>query len=164
MADFVFNRAKGRGTQWVELIIGNAAPYVNAQLVVTLWRRGSQTDAAIKDFDDVAAIEADAQLAELVSGTNANYVEKLVNEATVTRTYDDTNEWVDVDMPDQTWTALGAGGTAITDLLIAFDNDSTAGTVRDSAVVPWTFHGFSVTADGSDVTAQIATAGFFRAQ
>lgn len=164
MSDFVFNRSKGRVTQFAELIIGNAAPYVNAQFVVTLWRRGSQTDAAIKDFDDVAAIEADAQLAELVSGTNANYVEKLVNEATLTRTYDDTNEWVDVDFPDVTWTALGAGGTAITDLLVAFDNDSTAGTVRDSAVVPMTFHAFAVTADGSDVTAVLPTGGFFRAQ
>jgi predicted Zn-dependent protease len=164
MADFVFNRSKGRVVQFAELIIGNAAPYVNAQFVITLWRRGSQTHAAIKDFDDVAAIEADAQLAELVSGTNANYVEKLINEGTLTRNYDDTNEWVDVDFPDITWTALGAGGTAITDLLVAFDNDSTVGTVRDSAVVPMTFHGFSVTPDGSDVTAQLAALGFFRAQ
>jgi hypothetical protein len=163
MADFAFNRAKGRGVQWVELIIGNASPFVNAQLVITLWRRGSMTDAAGKDYDDVAALEGDAQAAELVSGTNANYVEKLINEATVTRTYDDTNEWVDVDFPDPTWTALGAGGTAITDLLVAFDNDSTSGTVRDAAVVPWTFHGFAVTPDGSDVTAVLPAGGFFRA-
>jgi hypothetical protein len=164
MADLVFNIAKGRVTQFAELIEGNAAPYVNAQFVLTLWRRGASGDATLKDYTTVAALEADANAAELVSGVNANYVEKLVNEAGVVVFYDNTNEWVDVDIPDQTWTALGAGGTAITDLLIAFDNDSTSGTVRDAAVVPCTFHGFPVTPDGSDVTAQIATAGFYRAQ
>jgi hypothetical protein len=162
VADFVFNRAKGRVTQFAELIEGAAAPYANAAFIWSLWRRGSAVDSALKDYDDVAALEGDAQAAELTSGVNANYARKTVDETGVVVAYDDTNEWVDVDMPDQTWTALGAGGTAITDLLIAFDNDTTAGT--DSAQVPCTFHAFSVTPDGSDVTAQVATAGFYRAQ
>jgi hypothetical protein len=160
MADFVFNRAKGRITQFVEEIRASSA-YANSALIVSLWRRGSGTDAALKDYDDVAALEGDAQAAELVSGTNANYARKTIIDTTPTITYDDTNEWVDVDIPDQTWTALGTGGTAITDLLIAYDSDTTAGT--DANVIPCTFHGFSVTPDGSDVTAQIATSGFFRA-
>jgi hypothetical protein len=116
----------------------------------------------LKDYDTIAAFEADANAAELTSGVNAGYVRKTIIDTTPTITYDDTNEWVDVDMPDITWTALGAGGTAITDLMVAFDNDTTAGT--DSNIVPWTFHAFAVTADGSDITAQIATLGFFRAQ
>jgi hypothetical protein len=162
MADFVFNIGKGRVTQFAELIEGNAAPYANAEFSMSLWRRGASTDAALKDYDTVTALEGDANAAELTSGVNANYVRKAINEAGVTVAYDDTNEWVDVDIPDQTWTALGAGGTAITDLLIAFDNDNTAGT--DANIVPCTFHAFAVTPDGSDVTAQIATLGFFRAQ
>lgn len=161
MADFVFNRAKGRGTQWVEEIRGSVAPYANSALIISLWRRGSATDAALKDYDDVAALEGDAQAAELTSGVNANYARKTIIDTTPTIVYDDTNEWVDIDYPDQTWTALGAGGTAITDYLNAFDNDTTAGT--DAAQIPWTFHGFSVTADGSDVTAVLPTGGFFRA-
>jgi len=161
-ADFVFNRPKGRGTQWVEEIRGSVAPYVNSALIISLWRRGSATDAALKDYDDVAALEGDAQAAELTSGVNANYARKVLIDTTPTITYDDTNEWVDIDYPDQTWTALGAGGTAITDYLNAFDNDTTAGT--DANQVPWTFHGFSVTPDGSDVTAVLPTGGFFRAQ
>ena len=158
MADFVFNIAKGRGTQWTEEIRASVSPYANSALIVSLWRRGSQTDAAIKDFTTQAAIEADAQLAELSAG---GYARKTIIDTTPTITYDNTNEWVDVDMPDQTWTALGAQA-AITDLAISFDNDTTGGT--ESTIIPWTFHGFSVTPDGSDVTAQIATAGFFRAQ
>jgi len=161
MADFVSNIAKGRGTQWVEEIRGSVSPYTNSALIVSLWRRGASTDAVLKDYNDMAAFEADANAAELTSGVNANYVRKNVIDTTPTITYDDTNEWVDVDMPDITWTALGAGGTAITDLMVAFDPDTTAGT--DSTVIPWTFHAFAVTADGSDVTAQIATLGFFRA-
>jgi hypothetical protein len=161
MADFVFNRALGRGHQWVVEINASASPYANSALIVSLWRRGASTDAALRDYDDVAALEGDANAAELVSGTNANYARKTLIDATPVITVDDTNERVDIDIPDQTWTALGAGGTAITDLLIAFDNDTTGG--ADSAQVPWTFHGFSVTPDGSDVTAQIAAAGFFRA-
>lgn len=161
-SDFVFNRAKGRGTQWTEEIRASVSPYTNSALIISLWRRGTQTDAAIKDFDDVATMEADAQMAELVSGTNANYVRKTLIDTTPTVTYDDTNEWVDIDYPDQTWTALGAGGTAITDYLNAFDNDTTTGT--DANQVPWTFHAFSVTPDGSDVTAVLPTGGFFRAQ
>jgi hypothetical protein len=161
-SDFVFNRAKGRGTQWTEEIRASVSPYTNSALIISLWRRGSAVDASLKDYDDVAALEGDAQAAELVSGTNANYARKTLIDTTPTVTYDDTNEWVDIDYPDQTWTALGAGGTAITDYLNAFDNDTTAGT--DANQVPWTFHAFSVTPDGSDVTAVLPTGGFFRAQ
>lgn len=161
-ADFVFNRAKGRGHQWAVEINASAAPYANSALIVSLWRRGSGTDAALKDYDDVAALEGDAQAAELVSGTNANYGRKTLIDATPVITVDDTNDWVDIDFPDQTWTALGAGGTAITDLLTAFDNDTTAGT--DAAQVPWMFSAFAVTPDGSDVTAVLPTGGLFRAQ
>jgi hypothetical protein len=150
-ADFAFNRAKGRGTQWVEEIRASVSPYANSALIISLWRRGSATDAALKDYDDVTALEGDAQAAELVSGTNANYARKTLIDTTPTLTYDDTNEWVDIDY-----------GTAITDYLNAFDNDTTAGT--DANQVPWTFHGFSVTPDGSDVTAVLPTGGFFRAQ
>lgn len=162
MADFPFNIAKGRVTQFAELIEGNASPYANAVFMLSLWRYGATADATIKDYDTISALEGDANAAELTSGVNANYVRKEVTEAGVTVTYDDTNEWVDVDIPDQTWTALGAGGTAITDLVVAFDNDNAAGT--DANIVPCTSHDFAVTADGSDITAQIATAGFFRAQ
>jgi len=161
MADFVSNIAKGRGTQWVEEIRASASPYTNSALIVSLWRRGASTDATLKDYDTVSAFEGDANAAELTSGVNANYVRKNVIDTVPTITYDDTNEWVDVDMPDITWTALGAGGTAITDLMVAFDNDTTAGT--DANQVPWTFHAFAVTPDGSDITAQIAALGFFRA-
>ncbi len=73
---------------------------------------------------------------------------------------DDTNDRFDIDIADQTWSAVAAG-TAWTDLLVCYDPDTTGGT--DSAIIPLTCHDFAVTPDGSDITAQIAAAGFFRA-
>lgn len=155
MPDFVHNRAKGRMTEWAERV--NSNDPTNSALVVIAWNTAAADDT-IRDLDDVAAIEADASTAE---ATNTNYARKtLDNTAGITITYDDTNNRVDIDIPDQTWTAVAAG-TAWTDLGIGYDSDTTLGT--DANILPGTWHDFAVTPDGSDVTAQIATAGFFRA-
>lgn len=165
MADLIFNISFARGLQWVDEINQLAnfsnAGYNTAQLQVSLWRQGATSDATIRDYDDVAAVEGDANAAELVSGTNANYARKTLSGATPTRTIDDTNERIDIDFPDQTWTALGAGGTAITNLMVHF---KAASGTTDANSRPWTWHVFSVTPDGSDVTAVLPTSGFFRAQ
>lgn len=155
MADLVFDRAKGRGTEWAERI--NANDPTNSAAIVSLWNI-TQSDAVQRDLDDIAAIEASGSNAELTSGTNANYARKTLADGTLTITYDDTNDRTEVDCADQTWTALGAG-TAITDVIIGYDSDTTAGT--DSGILPWTQHDFAITPDGSDVTAQIAV--FYRA-
>jgi hypothetical protein len=114
---------------------------------------GDGRDAA--DLATFAAIEADANTAELTSGGNANYARKTISDSvgSLTVTIDNTNDRTDVDIADQTWTALGAG-TAITDLVFGYDSDSTAGT--DANVVPLSQHDFAVTPDGSDITATIA--------
>lgn len=158
MADFIFNRCKGRFVELATRI--NANDPTNSVLSIGLWNI-TQTDAQQIDQDDIAAIEAAGTNAELTSGTNANYVRKIINDASgMTITYDDTNDRVDVDIPDQTWTALGAG-TAITDVIVGYDSDSTTGT--DSAILPVSQHDFPITPDGSDVTAQINAAGIWRA-
>ena len=156
MADFVYNIAKGRVAEFATRI--NANDPTNSAFIVALFNT-SATDATLKDLDTIALVEADGNTAELTSGTNANYARKtLTDSSSVTITTDDTNDRVDVDIPDQTWTALGAG-TAITDMVIAYDSDTTSGT--DSGLVPCTQQDFAVTPDGSDVTAQVAV--FYRA-
>jgi hypothetical protein len=62
-----------------------------------------------------------------------------------------------VDIPDVTWS--GATGNAVGAVVIGYDPNSSA----DSAIIPLTHHTFVVTPDASDVTMQIAAAGFFRA-
>lgn len=156
MADFVFNIAKGRAAEFATRV--NANDPTNSVFVIELINT-TATDATLKDLATFATIESDALTAELTSGGNANYARKSINDASgMTVTFDNGNDRVDVDIADQTWTALGAG-TAITDLVIGYDSDSTAGT--DANVVPVTQHDFAVTPDGSDVTAQINV--FYRA-
>ena len=159
MADFVFNIVKGRVVEYANRV--NTNDPTNAVFAWSLWNM-TQSDAVNIDLDTIAAVEASGSNAELTSGTNANYVRKTLDQTGgITITVDDTNDRTDVDCPDQTWTALGAG-TAITDAVCHYDSDSTGGT--DSNNIPMTQHDFAVTPDGSDVTAVIATAGFFRAQ
>jgi hypothetical protein len=80
-----------------------------------------------------------------------------VTSATIT--VDDTNDRVDIDIADQTYTALG--GNATGKLLICWDGDTTTGT--DANIRPLTAHSFDITPDGTDVQAIIAASGFYRA-
>ena len=155
MADFVFNIAKGRVAELYNRV--DLSDPTNAVLVVTAWVNAA-ADAACIDVDDHAALEAVASVAE---ATNTGYARKTLSDADIVAfAPDDTNDRVDLDIPDQTWTSVSAGDNW-TDLTISYDSDSTGGT--DSGIVPMTQHDFSVTPNGGDITAQIAAAGFFRA-
>lgn len=148
MADVVFNIAKGKVVTYCELAGGAN----DALIVVPLEASGIEADAAIVDHDTLSALLAGTSNEQTTMG-------RKTISASVTITVDDTNNRVDVDIPDQVWTA--ATGNAIGDLLICYDGDTTAGT--DANIIPLTLHDFAITPDGSDVTAQIAAAGFFRA-
>lgn len=155
MADFVHNRSKGRMVEYAERV--NANDPTNSAIIIAVINT-SATDATLRDLDDFAAIEADANTAEV---TNSGYARKTLTDASgITITYDDTNDRVDVDIADQTWTAVAAG-TSWTDVQTGYDSDTTAGT--DSAIRPVSQHDFIITPDGSDITAQIAAAGIWRA-
>jgi len=156
MANIMFNRGLGRMTEWAERV--NANDPANSVLVVAvLATSGIEADSVLKDLDDFTA---------LVAGTtnyvtNTGYARKILdNTSSITVTYDDTGDKVDVDFPDQTWTAVLAGD-GWNDIVVGYDSDSTGGT--DANILTGTLHDFVVTPDGSDITAQVATAGFFRA-
>lgn len=154
MGNIVFNQAKGKAAEWAARV--NANDPTNSILVLEAINAGAATDATLMDYDTFAQIEGDANAAEV---TNSGYARKTFDQTGgITVTVDDTNDRVDVDVPDQTWTAVAAG-SAWTDLVIGYDSDSTAGT--DANIVPMTLHDFAITPDGSDITATIAV--FFRA-
>lgn len=156
MADLVFNIAKGRVAELYNRVDSNDP--TNAVLLIIAINAGAATDATLRDYDTMAAIEGDANAAEV---TNSGYARKTLTDADlVAFAPDDANDRVDLDVPDQTWTGVAAG-SAWTDLVFAYDNDSTSGT--DSSVVPMTLHDFAITPSGSDITVQINAAGFFRA-
>lgn len=163
MADFVFNIAKGRIAEMAHRILGTGGGTQQANaafLVILVASSGVESDGTLKDKDTVSDVFSGAT----DEATNTGYARKTLDETGdgLTVTVDDTNDWVDVDINDQTWTGVANDGTgAISDLMVALDWDTTTG--NDSNVIPCTFHDFSVTPNGGDITAVVATGGFFRA-
>ena len=143
MADFVFNIAKGALAEKIR----DGAANVGVLLIKT-----AESDALMKDRDTIADVLAGSTEADFT-----NYARKTGLTGTVT--VDDTNDRVDVDIPDQTWTAAGGGTNNTLAKAIVFYNE--AGT--DATRIPLTAHDFVVTTDGTDLTAQVAAAGFGRA-
>jgi hypothetical protein len=156
MANFVFNIAKGRVAELYNRVDSND-PANSALIVVVLAVAGLESDATLLDKADLAA---------LVSGTtnevtNTGYARKVLTDTSIVAfAPDNTNDRVDLDIPDLVWTGVAAGD-GWSKLVVCYDSDTTAGT--DANIVPLTAHDFAVTPDGSDITAQIAVAGFFRA-
>lgn len=153
MADFVFNIAKGKVAEYAARVNAND-PTNSVLTLVVLETTGLEADAVLLDYDTLAAITAGGS----TEPENSGYVRKELTAATIT--VDDTNNRVDVDIADQTWTAVAAGDTW-SKLLICYDPDSTGGT--DSTIIPLVSLDFAVTPDGSDITVQFNAAGFFRA-
>lgn len=153
MADFVFNISKGRVAELYNRVDGNDPS--TAVLWVIPVDVAAVTDATIKDFDSLSAVLAGGVTERTTGGWNR----KTITDADISAmTPDDTNDRMDLDIADQTWTAVSAG--AVTDLIICYEALG-AGTTAN--MVPLTQHDFAITPDGSDVTAVIAAAGFFRA-
>ncbi len=155
MADFVFNIAKGRVVEYYNRVKSNDP--ANSALIIVAIDADGDSDATMKDRDDLGA---------LLGGTanevtNTNYARKVLTDSDLAAlSVDDTNDRFDIDIADQTWSAVAAGDDW-TDLIICYDPDTTGG--ADSAIIPLTCHDFAVTPDGSDIVAQINAAGFFRA-
>jgi len=143
MADFVFNIAKGAVAEMVR----DGASAVGVILIKT-----AESDANMKDRATLATVVANSTEADFT-----DYARKTGITATVT--VDNTNDRVDVDIPDQTWTgAGGATNNTLAKLVTYYENSAS-----DANRVPMTAHDFVATTDDTDLVAVVATAGFFRA-
>lgn len=155
MGNFVFNIAKGRVGELFRRVDAND-PAASDLTIVVLATSGLESDATLIDKADLAAV---------VSGTtnevtNTNYARKHLTDSDIAfPTPDYANDRFDFDIPDQTWTGVAAGD-GWSKLLVCYNPD---GGTTDSSIIPLTAHDFVVTPDGSDITAQINTAGFYRA-
>lgn len=139
MANIVFNRALGAIANYASLPAAN-----DALILVPLEASGLETDAVLRDKDDLAA---------LTSGTTNE--QTTVGRKTltgVTVTIDDTNDRVSIDCADVTWTA--PTGNAIGAVVICYDPDTTTGT--DADLVPLTKHDLAWTPDGNNFSLAIA--------
>lgn len=156
MANFVFNIALGRVAELYNRVDSND-PANSALIILILATAGIESDATLKDVDTVTALVAGTTN----EVTNTGYARKVLTDSDIVAfAPDDANDRVDLDIPDQTWTGVAAGD-GWNDLVIGYDNDTTGGT--DANIVPMTQHDFVIVPDGSDITAQIAAAGFYRA-
>lgn len=154
MADGVFNISLGEVKRFSAQARDNAG---EALTVVLL--KANEAEDALEDHDTLSALLGVAGNTE---ADFTNYTRIDIVGADVTVTVDDTNNLVDVDIPDQTWTS--AGGTTdntLTKLLVVHDPDT--GVSDDTTMTPLTHHDFAVTTDGSDLTVQFDANGYFRA-
>ncbi len=145
MADGVFNTAKGAMAEMIR---------DGATKVGVLLMKANEAEATLVDRTDLADIFVEGGNTE---ATFTNYAR--ITDITGVRTQDDTNNRVDLDIPDQTWTSAGgASNDTLTKLIVYYENAA-----ADATRIPLTHHDFAVTTDGSDLTAQVDSAGFGRA-
>lgn len=154
--NFVFNVAKGRIAELHRRVdVGDPA---DSRLVwLLLEATGLETDAVLVDKDTVA---------DLVSGatneaTFTGYTRQVVTAAQITLpTVDDTNDRVDIDAPDPSFT-VSAPGNVIAKLVLAYDPDSTGGT--DADLVPMVALSYDVTPEPTTITPILNGSGYARA-
>lgn len=141
MANLVTNIGKGRFVYYAGL------PAADDSLVaVVLEATGLESDDALQDYDDLAALLAGASNEQTTMGRKT-----LAN---VTVNVNDTANTASVDCDDVTWTA--ATGNPTGKLVVCYKPTAAA---TDAQVIPLTLHDFSVTPDGTDITVQINAAG-----
>jgi len=138
MGSFVFNVSKGKVAYYASLPGTN-----DALIAIPIEATGVQADATLIDLDTVAAI--------LAGSTNEQATMGRKTLAAVSSTVDDTANQAVVDADDVTWSS--ATGSAVSDVLIAYDPDTTTG--DDTTLIPLTWHDFVATPDGTDLVAAI---------
>lgn len=145
MADGVFNIAKGAFAEKVR---------DSGTVLLVLLLQANEAESTLIDRDHVSALLGEAGTTE---ATFTNYARKT--GITGTLTVDDTNDRVDLDIPDQTWTTAGNGvNNTLTKLVVAYEESA-----ADTGRVVITHHDFAVTTDGTNLTAQINASGIARA-
>ncbi|MGR6915411.1 hypothetical protein ACU635_14295 [[Actinomadura] parvosata] len=157
MADFVFNVALGRTAELYHRV-KTGDPAGSSLIIAALATSGLESDAVLRDKDS---------LADLVSGTTNEvptgngYARKTLAASDLNAVApDDTNDRLDLDIPDQTWTSVLAASGGWSKLVICYRPASSS---TDAQIIPLTCHDFVITPDGTDIVAQIAATGFFRA-
>jgi hypothetical protein len=154
MANFVFNIAKGRVAELYNRVKTND-PANSALIIVVLASSGLESDAVLIDketLQDVLAGSTDEV-------TNTGYARKVLTDTEIAAMAPDhPNDRMLLTIPNQTWTSVAAGSNWAK-LLICYDNDTASGT--DANIIPLTAHDFSVTPDGSDITMQVSSNGFY---
>lgn len=161
MAAEIPNIAKGRIAEFQHRVNDND-PANSAFVIVLL--RAAESNATLRDYDDLGTLLAAAgnTEADFTDGVTP-YARKVITDVDVAApTVDDTNDRVDLDMPNQTWSdAGGVANNPIVKALNNFDPDTTGGT--DADIIPCGIYDTDITTNGSDLILEFAAAGWARA-
>lgn len=151
MSDFVFNIAKGKIASLAALPLTN-----DALILVLVKASGLETDATLKDYDD---------LSSLLAGTSnecdfSGYTRKTLT--TVSVTVDDSNDRTNIDADDPSAYTNADASQAAGKAIIVYDPDTTTGS--DSTLVPLFAYDCAVSFDtGVATTIQFNASGIGRA-
>ena len=156
MGNGVCNIAKGRAKGYYDRVKSNDPA---ASILTLVLFTGTEADGDLEDFDTLAAVLAGS----LSEATFTNYAREQYTDAQLAATPapDDTGNTNGFTIPDRTITA--AGGTVdntLTRAVLCYDPD---GTDTDASMIPLTYHDFSVTTNGGDLTIDAPAADLFLA-
>jgi len=150
MAASIFNISKGRWGEFYYRVKNNDGAN-SAIIVLALATSGLESDATLLDTDSVSAMLS-GTTAEV---TNTNYARKTLTDSDLSAfAADDSNDRVQLGLPDQEWNLVGAGDDW-SKIVVAYDPDTTAG--NDSSVIPMSLHDFVVSPDGSNITVRFTS-------
>ena len=131
MASIQANISKGREVEFYNRV--DTSDPTNSAFIMFVLASGGDTLEDLADYDTLSAVLAGPS-AEV---TNTGYSRKTLTDADLTAfTVDDTNNWIALTLPLQTFTTISAGNTW--DIVgVGYDNDTTGGT--DANIVPVSF-------------------------
>ena len=147
MGAITFNVSLGKSAYYAGLPAAN-----DSLIAVLLASSGLVSDATLRDYDDLAAILAGAS----DEATFTGYSRQTLTSVNVT--VDDTNNRVDIDCADPTWSPTTS--QALGKIVICYKPASDS---PDSDIIPIFADDFSVTVATGTVTYQVAADGFYRA-
>jgi hypothetical protein len=152
MGDIIFNDALGYSRSLIQNVEDNSP--VAAVLRLHAWV-ATATDATVRDITDanIDDIQATALIAE---ATNVGYGFTPLDETDIVITVNDGTDQVDIDISDQTDTAVSAGDNW-TDLTLSYDAD---GSDPDTTTKGLWWLDFVVTPNGGDITANFPVPSF----
>lgn len=155
MANGVFNVSRGAVGYYHDPARGTVG--ANARITIVVLEV-AETEDTLNNYDTLSAVLAGSN----TEATSTNYARIELAAAALTWTVDDTgNDAQAIIDSDQVWTSVSQLASEVwVKLLVCYDSDNTAGT--DANIIPLTYHDFSVTPNGGNITANFdQTAGYW---
>lgn len=129
MSAIQFNASKGREVEFYNRVDTNDP--TNSALIMMVIATGGEGIAALRDYATFSTL-----LASNPEVTNTGYSRKTLTDSSLSAyTVDNTNNWILLTLPLQTFSTISAG-TNWDIVVVGYDSDTTSGT--DANIVPIT--------------------------